>query len=290
MNWFFSSRDKGATKGAVEGAARGADNGANNGEIEFESAVLKLIVALLAPKAADSKKEALRADINTFFTEVWNVFTWDDLKAFSSGDVAAASRTKDFPEELKSPVIRKKLGYIIDYAQYGTLKNEPTMDDIIKRVKAASGEDCKRTVIRELIMHENELLDKRSSHFAVLQGFLFTTVGLLMQDEFQADNMQSGPQTNRMHSGSKANRTQSGLRANRTQSDFEANNHQANHDRRILIYIIAGVGFLLALMEALTLQLPGVAIKQLVGGLVDEADVGGIVNEDELRKKKEGKN
>jgi hypothetical protein len=39
----------------------------------------------------------------------------------------------------------------------------------------------KRKVIREMIVHENTLFDQRRSHFAVLQGLLFTAASILVQ-------------------------------------------------------------------------------------------------------------
>lgn len=92
------------------------------------------------------------------------------------------------------------------------------------RMPEGHGEDYRRKVIRELIMHENELTHQRRSHLTVLQGFLFATAGLLMQ------------------------------------MDSEANNYRNS----VLIYVVAGVGALLAVEEVLALRLPALAIKELL--------------------------
>jgi hypothetical protein len=50
----------------------------------------------------------------------------------------------------------------------------------------AQAEDVTRKVIRELIMHENELFHQRRSYFAVLQGLLWTAAGLVAQSDSDA--------------------------------------------------------------------------------------------------------
>ena len=105
---------------------------------DFESGVIDRIVTLLAPNATETA--ALSVGIGNLFTKVWHATTWDDLLVFSSDDVVKAIGTQDdIPEEMRSPVIVKKLGYIIDYAQYGRVADDTTMNDIVKRVKQASG-------------------------------------------------------------------------------------------------------------------------------------------------------
>ena len=47
-------------------------------------------------------------------------------------------------------------------------------------------EDANRKVIRELIMHENQLFHQRRSFLAVLQGLLWTAAGVLLQSDFEA--------------------------------------------------------------------------------------------------------
>ena len=55
---------------------------------------------------------------------------------FTSGDVATALRPgTGVPSELSGPVIVRKLGYVVDYAQFGSLTPAMTMDDIVLSVK-----------------------------------------------------------------------------------------------------------------------------------------------------------
>jgi hypothetical protein len=103
----------------------------------FESGVIDRIVTLLAQEAAETT--VLSRGIVTLFTKVWHVLTWEDLLVFTSEDVVSATSSPGaLPEELKSPVIVKKLGYIIDYAQFGMLTDDVSMVDIVRRVKTAS--------------------------------------------------------------------------------------------------------------------------------------------------------
>ncbi len=57
---------------------------------------------------------------------------------FSSADVATALvTTNGLPTERTAPVIVKKLGYIVDFSQFGTLTPDSTMNDIVMRVTAS---------------------------------------------------------------------------------------------------------------------------------------------------------
>jgi hypothetical protein len=86
-------------------------------------------------------------------------------------------------------------------------------------------EDVKRKVIRELIMHENELVHQRRSHFAVYQGLLWTATSLIVRSEEHA----------------KAN--------------------------TVLIYILAVLGALLALVAWCSMKMSSMAVKLLVDDL-----------------------
>ena len=110
----------------------------------FESGVIDRIVTLVAPNAAENAA-LLRAGIGNLFTKVWQALTWEDLLAFSSEDVVTAGVQDNIPEEMKSPVIVKKLECIIDYAQYGRITDDKTMNDIVKRVNKASGASSARS-------------------------------------------------------------------------------------------------------------------------------------------------
>ena len=104
--------------------------------VRFMPGILDLIVDVLAPGSAI--RSTLKYGIGHLFAEHWQVNTWEDLMVFSSVDVATALvTTNGVPKELTAPVIVKKLGYIIDYAQFGTLTPDSMMNDIVARVTAA---------------------------------------------------------------------------------------------------------------------------------------------------------
>ena len=67
-------------------------------------------------------REALKQGVDALFSNHWQIMTWSDFKVFTSGDVATASRPGTVvPSELSAPVIDRKLSYVVDYAQFGTL-------------------------------------------------------------------------------------------------------------------------------------------------------------------------
>ena len=55
---------------------------------------------------------------------------------FTSGDVATAlvPSEDEVPKELSAPVIVEKLGYVVDYAQFGTSTPATTMNNIASAV------------------------------------------------------------------------------------------------------------------------------------------------------------
>ena len=78
----------------------------------------------------------MKQGVDALFSDHWQVMTWSDLKVFTSGDVATALRPgSGVPSELSAPVIVRKLGYVVDYAQFDTLTPAMTTDDIVSLVK-----------------------------------------------------------------------------------------------------------------------------------------------------------
>lgn len=104
----------------------------------FEPAVLEMILNLLV--SGDTNADILRAGLDTLFTLKWQATCWLDLMVFTSADVSTSlSDSSDgvaIPEELRSLVLIKKLGYIVDFARIGSLTPETTMNDIVKAVTA----------------------------------------------------------------------------------------------------------------------------------------------------------
>jgi hypothetical protein len=104
--------------------------------VRFQPAELKLIVSLVSHDPTDH--EMLSSGIDALFSDHWKVFTWEDLMVFSSADVVTALVPgTGMPGELLTPVIVKKLGYIVDFAPLGTLTSTLTMNDIVARVTAS---------------------------------------------------------------------------------------------------------------------------------------------------------
>lgn len=100
----------------------------------FEPGVIDMIVSVIGP--GSPARETLKQGVDALFSDHWQVATWGDLKVFTSTDVATALRPgSGIPQELSAPVIVRKLGYVIDYAQFGTLTPATTMDDIVSAVK-----------------------------------------------------------------------------------------------------------------------------------------------------------
>ena len=101
----------------------------------FEPDILKLVVDIIAPGSV--YRDTLRKGVDALLSDHWHATTWGDLKVFTAVDVATALAPGSGipPEFLSAPVIVKKLGYVVDYAQFGTLTPATTMDDIVSTVK-----------------------------------------------------------------------------------------------------------------------------------------------------------
>ena len=77
-------------------------------------------------------RDVLKSGIESLIKDHWQVSKWSDLKLFSALDVKEYLVTANgFPKELLSPVIIKKVGCVVDYAHYGELTAELTLDDIM---------------------------------------------------------------------------------------------------------------------------------------------------------------
>jgi hypothetical protein len=96
---------------------------------QFDTATLDHIAELICPGSAD--KEGLKKALGDLFSDKWFVSGWADLMFFTSSDVTEALV---HGTDLATPVIIKKLGYVVDYAGIATLTPEVTMNDIVKEV------------------------------------------------------------------------------------------------------------------------------------------------------------
>jgi hypothetical protein len=104
----------------------------------FETKILDMIVDLLTPNA--DATSAVRTGLDNLFSNEWDAKNWNDLGVFSAADVNADIQASDgAPPEIKSKVIIKKLGYIIEFAHFGMLTPELTMTDVISAVDGNRG-------------------------------------------------------------------------------------------------------------------------------------------------------
>ena len=103
--------------------------------------------------------------LNALFTDHWKVQTWSDLMLFSSADVdmalTAADNSTNIPTAWTTPLIVRKLGYIIDYvaAVGASLTTDVSMDEIVDRVNAASKSHLACTTTTSTTPVDSYLLD-----------------------------------------------------------------------------------------------------------------------------------
>jgi hypothetical protein len=70
--------------------------------------------------------ELLPPALEQFFTHL-GVCSWEDMVVFSAHDVEEKIKELKNPGPLKLVLLHKKLGYIFEFAKYGTLDTETTM-------------------------------------------------------------------------------------------------------------------------------------------------------------------
>lgn len=98
--------------------------------IRFTPEFLDMFVDILDEEETD--RVTLRQGLEFLLNDHWRVRKWGDLKFFTSADVKTALVPGNgMPEELLTPVIVKKIGCLVDYAQVGTLRPGMTMDDVV---------------------------------------------------------------------------------------------------------------------------------------------------------------
>ena len=88
--------------------------------------------------------------LEQFFTHL-GVCSWEDMVVFSAHDVEKEINELKNPGPLKLVLLHKKLGYIFEFAKYGTLDTETTMNHtvhVIEEAKAGStkGEETVKKV------------------------------------------------------------------------------------------------------------------------------------------------
>jgi hypothetical protein len=100
------------------------------------SETIEFFVKILDEDGDD--RELLMRGIELLLKEHWQVRKWGDLKLFSADDVKDyIVEANGFAKEFLSPVIIKKIGCIVEFAQYGDFSVETTLDDIMSRLAAS---------------------------------------------------------------------------------------------------------------------------------------------------------
>ncbi len=110
------------------------------------AALLEKILHLLM----EDPDELLLLARKQFFTHL-GVRSWEDMVVFSAHDVEEEIKESKNPGPLKLVLLLKKLGYIFEFAKYGTLDTETTMNHTVhvnKEAKAGStkGEEIVKKV------------------------------------------------------------------------------------------------------------------------------------------------
>ena len=127
----------------------------------FETKILDMIVSLLMPNA--DATSAVRTGLDNLFFNEGGAKNWNNLGVFSAADVNADIQARDgAPPELKSKVIIKKLGYIIEFAHFGMLTPELTMTDVISAVDGIRGTGTTKKAPDSLSRKSVTVFDKNS--------------------------------------------------------------------------------------------------------------------------------
>ena len=98
----------------------------------------KLMAKLIQSTPDDAS--ALREAIEALF-KGWQVTTWSDLSVITSEELSEhimALEDGDIKQKLSPLAVRKKLGYVIDYARIGTLRADLVMNDIVRAVVSST--------------------------------------------------------------------------------------------------------------------------------------------------------
>ena len=127
----------------------------------FDAEVLDFIVGLLEPDTAAA--DLIRDTVDALFTGHWRVREWSDLMVFNSTDVTTTLTSRDgLPEEITSPVIVKRLGYIVDFARVGVLTDQTTMNDVVRGVTMINHPAQARSVPNSPNHHLVQVFDKKA--------------------------------------------------------------------------------------------------------------------------------
>ena len=175
-----------------------SDTGTRVRLFRFDSDILHLVVDLLGPH--DDSRQSLLDGIDRLFYGI-GVLKWDDLRVFSSEDIASAiTSSAGLPGELSTPRTIKTLGYIVDYSEIGTLTVDLSIGDIISAVKALRRGHSTSTSVGSPIRKGVQILEKETvpnlAKFSGLDEDFFSwktttmnTLGVAGHAQFLSDNM-----------------------------------------------------------------------------------------------------
>jgi hypothetical protein len=127
--------------------------------------------------------EHLPPALEQFFTHL-GVRSWEDMVVFSAHDVEEEIKESKNPGPLKSVLLRKKLGYIFEFAKYGTLDTETTMNHIVHVVEEAKAGSTKGEEIVKKVGLEKKIvptLEKFSGDDEDFYAFQDSTMNWLGQ-------------------------------------------------------------------------------------------------------------
>jgi hypothetical protein len=153
--------------------------GEGSAKITDVAALLEKILHLLM----EDPDEHLPPVLKQFFTHL-SVCSWEDMVVFSSHDVEEEIKESKNPGPLKLVLLCKKLGYIFEFAKFGTLDTETTMNHIVHVVKEAKAGSTKGEEIVKKVGLDKKIvptLEKFSGNDEDFYAFQDSTMNQLGQ-------------------------------------------------------------------------------------------------------------
>jgi hypothetical protein len=152
--------------------------GEGGSKITKVAALLEKILYLLM----EDPDEHLPLALKQFFTHL-GVCSWEDVVVFSAHDVEEEIKESKNPGPLlKSVLLHKKLGYIFEFAKYGTLDTAMTINDIVHVIKEAKTGCTKgEEIVKKVGLDKKLSLPLRSSLAMTRISFQDSTMNRLGQ-------------------------------------------------------------------------------------------------------------
>jgi hypothetical protein len=153
--------------------------GEDDAKITDVAALLEKILHLLM----EDPDEHLPPALEQFFTHL-GVHSWEDMVVFSAHDVEEEIKESKNPGPLKLVLLHKKLGYMFEFAKYGTLDNEMTMNHIVHVIEEAKAGSTKGEEIVKKVGLDKKIvptLEKFSGNDKDFYAFQDSTMNWLGQ-------------------------------------------------------------------------------------------------------------